>query len=125
MVRYVSIKDNENLAKSESAECRKKKEGEDRFGGIAIRDAAMNGEKREKKKRVVKTRSDPLTFLKLSQDAVARRAAEYRDRHQHEEALQLKTVAFQEKQAEIQLQVAQMMASAVLAMAKAVEKFNN
>ncbi|GMF15346.1 unnamed protein product [Phytophthora fragariaefolia] len=89
MARYVNIKDDENLAKSGRAECRKKKEEEDRFGGIAIRDAAMKGEKREsKRKRVVKTRSDPLAFMKqLSQEAEARRAAEYHDRRQHEEAL--------------------------------------
>lgn len=127
MARYISIKDDENLAKTERGENRKKKEEEDRLGGIVIRDAAMKGKEREKKKiRVVKTRSDPLAFLKeLSEGVEARRAAEYRERRQQEEELHLKTVAFQERQSEMQLQVAQMMATAVQAMTKAVEKLNN
>ncbi|POM69630.1 hypothetical protein PHPALM_14061 [Phytophthora palmivora] len=48
--RYVALKDAEDLEKDERAEIYSKTREEDRVGGEAIRDAAMKGEMREKKK---------------------------------------------------------------------------
>ncbi|KAG1700659.1 hypothetical protein DVH05_011520 [Phytophthora capsici] len=96
MERYVSKKDGENLAKAERAEIRNKKVEQDRIGGMAIRDAAMRGETREKRpKKKLQLRSNPLGFLKgVSQEVETCRAAKARERLERKEAMHLKTVAF-------------------------------
>eukprot|EP00644_Phytophthora_capsici_P008764 jgi/Phyca11/111326/e_gw1.20.648.1 len=96
MERYVSKKDDENLAKAERAKIRNKKVEQDRIGGMAIRDAAMRGETREKRpKKKLQLRSNPLGFLKgVSQEVETCRAAKARERLERKEAMHLKTVAF-------------------------------